>query len=207
MGNTYSVYFDRRKIQFLSQPPDQLNREDALVKDAVDWDTFVHFIDSEKSSLLVAGNNPARMFRQFATLFYNIEAAGGLVTDPSGYWLFIFRKNRWDLPKGKTEKNEPAEKAAIREVQEECGIDNLQIVQSLPQTYHVYPYSEKQWALKKTHWYFMKTSKCCRAEPQVSEGIIRAEWMHPDNLSEVLSNTYGNIKELLTLCQQLRKQG
>ncbi len=203
MENRYAVYFDHRKILFLPELPDQLNRKDTVIKDAVGWDTFKRFIDSEKSSLLCVSDNPSRMFRHFATFFHYIEAAGGLVADPTGYWLFIFRKSRWDLPKGKMEKDEPAEDAAIREVQEECGIGNLEVLHSLPKTYHVYPYLGDQWALKKTHWFFMKTSTCCRAEPQTSEGIIRAEWKHPDHLSEVMSNTYGNIKELLALCRQL----
>ena len=41
--------------------------------------------------------------------------------------LFIYRFNKWDLPKGKLNKGEKKQDCAIREVEEECGICNLQI--------------------------------------------------------------------------------
>ncbi len=54
-----------------------------------------------------------------------ITAAGGMVVNPKKEILFIYRNRRWDLPKGKTEKNEGIETCAIREVEEETGVRNL----------------------------------------------------------------------------------
>ena len=51
-----------------------------------------------------------------------IEAAGGLVKNENGDYLFIYRNDKWDLPKGKIEKDEKTKVAAVREVEEECGI-------------------------------------------------------------------------------------
>ena len=51
-----------------------------------------------------------------------IEAAGGLVINRKGEYLFIYRNDKWDLPKGKLEKGERKRQGAVREVEEECGI-------------------------------------------------------------------------------------
>ncbi len=206
MDITYAVFFDRRKISFLSEPLRPAACRGTLIKESANWEDFEEFIRSDKTSLAYVSKDPARLFRQFATMFQYVEAAGGLVSDPAGYWLFIFRRDRWDLPKGMMEQNEPVRDAAIREVTEECGIERLEILHPLPQTYHVYETQNGVWALKKTHWYYMQTKTCCQAEPQVSEGITRAEWKHPDHLADVMQNTYGNIKELLRFCQQFKKQ-
>ena len=67
-----------------------------------------------------------------------IIAAGGLVTNPQGQILWIFRRGFWDLPKGKVEKMESIEEAALREVEEECGIKQLVLDKLIDKTYHIY---------------------------------------------------------------------
>ncbi len=207
MENTYSVYYDCRKIQFLTGDKSGYTDQTIVSGRAPAWQDFERFIQGTDPHLLCVGRDPARLFREFAGHFTPVYAAGGLVADPTGYWLFIFRKGRWDLPKGMIEEGEEAEMAAIREVQEECGISRLYIVHPLPPTYHVYPYAGDRWALKKTQWFFMKTKTCCRAEPQISEGISKAAWKDPAEISEVLQNTYGNIRELLQYCKDISNSG
>ncbi len=205
MENNYSVFYDQREIAFLPGRPNIDSNFDIVTEHPVSWDLFMRFVEAGKGSLYCISNDPGRSFRQFATFFHFVGAAGGLVSDPTNYWLFIFRKGRWDLPKGFTEAGESPERAAIREVEEECGINNLRIIAQLPDTYHVYLDGESDWALKKTSWFFMKTGKCCQAEPQTSEGITKALWKHPDDLAEILGNTYGNIRELLSVGQRYRQ--
>lgn len=205
MENSYAVYHDAKKILFIRKFSDN-DPKNTMVESSVHWAGFSRFVHSDKQVLVYTGGNPGKMFREFSTLFHCIDAAGGLVTDPSGYFLFIYRRGRWDLPKGTVEKHETTEKAAIREIEEECGIRELEIVHALPKTYHVYPLDEQRWALKKTHWYFVRTKTCCRAEPQTSEGIMHAEWKHPGNLDEVFESTYANIRELLRLSLPLLNQ-
>ncbi len=205
MEDSYAVYYDAKTILFLQESCDR-SSGNAMTGNAVDWDTFFSFLHSDKTMLVFSGKDPAKLFRQFSTLFHCIDAAGGLVTDPSGYFLFIFKRGRWDLPKGSVEKHETVEKAAIREIEEECGIRKLEIVHALPKTFHVYPLDQKHWALKKTHWFFVRTSTCCQVDPQTSEGITLAEWKHPDALDEVYANTYANIRELLSASLPLVKR-
>lgn len=206
MDTAYAVFFDKRKISFLSESLRPAACRGVLVRNSVNWEDFAGFIRSDKTSLAYVSKDPGRLFRQFAAMFDYVEAAGGLVSDPAGHWLLIYRKNRWDLPKGMMEKNEPARHAAIREVTEECGVRKLEILHPLPLTYHVYEAQNGTWTLKKTHWYYMQTHICCKTKPQTSEGITHAEWIHPDQLSGVMQNTYGNIKELLTFARQFNTQ-
>ncbi len=218
MENSYSVFYDSRKIQFLGKGhqnngvqqldgEQQLTGEKLIVgKEGLSWEDFLAFIASGQSSLSVIGDHPARLFRRFATNFFHIDAAGGLVEDPTGYWLFIYRRACWDLPKGMLEEGESAEMAALREVEEECGIERLEIIHPLPHTYHVYPLKDDQWALKRTQWFYMKTLRCCQAEPQTSEGISMAAWKSPGDLHDVMENTYRNIKELIETCLKLKQK-
>lgn len=125
-----------------------------------------------------------------------IIAAGGLVQNLKGEFLFIFRRGKWDLPKGKTEKGEKIEDAAIREVQEECGISELKIIRPLLKTFHTYELKGKK-ILKETHWFLMKTNWQGKLIPQNEEDITEAIWVDKKIVKELLENTYDSIKEVV----------
>ncbi len=132
----------------------------------------------------------------FSAMFKIIEAAGGLVQNEEGKWLFIFRNGKWDLPKGKIEKGEKIRTAAIREVEEECGISKLQIVKELPSTYHTYFMEEKQ-VLKRTYWFEMRCADTSALVPQVEEGITDVQWLAKSEFKKVKTNTYESILDVL----------
>ena len=132
----------------------------------------------------------------FTSLFSYIEAAGGLVKDPRERLLFINRLGRWDLPKGKIEKGEDSPRAALREVCEETGLDSLDIVRSLPATYHIFERKGKL-RLKKTMWFEMRSGTYGPLYPQFDEDIIEARWFDKHELLLPLSNTYPAIRELV----------
>lgn len=122
-----------------------------------------------------------------------VSAAGGLVLNTDNEILFIKRFNVWDLPKGKIEKNEQKEEAAIREVEEECGITGLKIEQFLLTTYHFYKMSGKM-KIKETFWYLMKTNYSGELIPQLEEGITQVCFKNKSEAQEALQDTYTNIK-------------
>ena len=125
-----------------------------------------------------------------------IEASGGLVYNNKNQILMIFRNSKWDLPKGKLEAGEGIQECAVREVEEECGVRNLQIVNQLQSTYHTYQLNGKA-ILKCTYWFKMITNFNDELVPQIKEGITKVAWVDINDISEKLKNTYGNIKELL----------
>ena len=136
------------------------------------------------------------LFSYFTSLFKKIEAAGGLVKNNKDEWLFIFRNGKWDLPKGKVEKDEEIQKAAVREVEEECGVGRLSIVRELPATYHTYYLKEKA-ILKCTYWYEMNCSDSAMLVPQLEEGITEVKWFSKKELSKVYENTYESVVEVM----------
>lgn len=124
-----------------------------------------------------------------------IKAAGGIVKNDLNQVLFIFRNGKWDLPKGKMERGEDSRTAAIREVEEECGIKIDSSGKKIANTYHVYE-KDGQLVLKKTAWYSMRADKTVKLIPQIEEGITEVRWLSKSELSMVRDNTYPLIREL-----------
>ena len=136
-------------------------------------------------------------WEEFCSKHTLIKAAGGLVYNQEDKLLMIFRNGKWDLPKGKLEQGESIENCAIREVEEECGISNLQITEKLIDTYHIYKYKGKK-ILKRTFWFKMKSNFDGNLIPQTEEGIMKVVWIERHQIQEKLKNSYANIKALLS---------
>ena len=124
-----------------------------------------------------------------------IVAGGGLVVNQKGKVLFIKRNGKWDLPKGKVDKGETIESAAIREVEEETGVSGLTIDRFLKTTYHVFK-RNGEYRLKQTHWFVMSTSYSGNLIPEKSEGIVKVRWKGTRKIKKALRNSYMNIKIL-----------
>ncbi|MBP6334822.1 MAG: NUDIX domain-containing protein [Bacteroidia bacterium] len=154
-------------------------------------------IKKEWKGVLYLSDSPKRSWEEFVSLFQLQEAAGGLVKNELEEYLMIFRRDKWDLPKGKIDYDESPEVAALREVREECGVEELEIVKSLQTTFHSYPHKNKK-VLKKTHWYLMTGDSADILAPQLEEDIERVEWMDEQRIrEEVFVNTYHSIQQLL----------
>ena len=127
--------------------------------------------------------------------FREVEAAGGLVHNPEGEYLMIYRYDKWDLPKGHREEGEDIRSCAIREVEEETGVLSLQASRLLCSTYHTY-FREGRWHLKHTWWYDMTCPSAQKFVPQVDEGITKVAWVRPEQLPQYLANTWDSIREV-----------
>jgi 8-oxo-dGTP pyrophosphatase MutT (NUDIX family) len=123
------------------------------------------------------------------------RAGGGLVYNKMGEVLFIYRNGKWDLPKGGKEKREKISHAALREVEEETGVNRLIVSKKLQKTYHVFKRNGK-YKLKITHWFEMNTYFDGILVGQIDEGIEKVAWLNPEQIQEALKNSYENIKLL-----------
>ena len=123
------------------------------------------------------------------------KAGGGLVYNNNGKVLFIFRNGKWDLPKGGTDKGEEIEDTAMREVEEETGVNGLSISKKLQKTYHIFK-RNGVYKLKITHWFEMHSTYDGIPIGQAEEGIEKVEWKNPEQIKEALKNSYENIKLL-----------
>ena len=148
------------------------------------------------NSIGVFSNKFDIIINMFKKKFPEIIAAGGKVINNKSEILFIYRNKKWDLPKGKAEKNENISQTALREVEEETGIKNLSIIKPLDKTYHIFKRGSKNY-LKTTYWFEMKSDYNGKLKPQKKEGITRVEWIAVENLSSILPKSYANIRLLI----------
>ncbi len=154
-------------------------------------------------TVLVIGREVETMFENFSFHYQKVEAAGGLVRNAKEEWLLMYRLGKWDLPKGKVEKAETHLRAALREVEEETGLQPLRARSAIRfapyrqhATLHTYRLQEQR-ILKYTYWFRMDYRGSDNGRPQLEEGITRLEWAAPDRLGKYLRNTYGTIRDVL----------
>lgn len=122
-------------------------------------------------------------------------AGGGLITNPEGEILLMFRRGKWDLPKGKQDEGESLEECALREVTEETGLHHISMEGKITETYHYYPEKEKK-LLKHTHWYRMQFTGTELTVPQIEEDIQDIQWIKPAHLDKYLKYSYQNIMDV-----------
>lgn len=140
--------------------------------------------------------NEDKLLKKFLKKMPNVIAGGGKVYNDKGDVLFIYRNDKWDLPKGKIEGVESIEETAIREVMEETGVAGLEIIKPLETTYHIFKRNGR-YKLKITYWFEMKTSFSGDLYAQEFEGITKVAWLNPEQIKEALKNSYANIKLLI----------
>ena len=148
------------------------------------------------NSIGIFSNEFEIILNMFKKKYPEIIAAGGKVINNKSEILFIYRNKKWDLPKGKAEKNEIISETALREVEEETGIKNLSIIKPLDKTYHIFKRGGKNY-LKSTYWFEMQSDFIGKLKPQKKEGITRVEWIGIENLSSILAKSYANIRLLI----------
>lgn len=158
---------------------------------------FFDYIASSKKEICLSCKNLKMLPDLFYSAFKLIEAAGGIVKNKDGKYLFIYRNGYWDLPKGKLEKGEEIRSCAIREVEEECTISGLSIVNDLSPTYHMYELQKNKWALKISYWFEMYTNETKAPTPQKEEGITEAVWLSKNEIDKVRINMYPSILQLI----------
>ena len=149
------------------------------------------------TDVLIESTNLEATWMTFCSGYHELAAAGGVVKDAEGHVLWIQRNGKWDLPKGKLEHGESLEEAAIREVFEETGIENVTITGEAFNTFHTYE-AGGVIHLKSTFWYPMRHEGVqTKGRPQAIEGITDVTWLQPPFSEQVLAKTFGSIKVVL----------
>lgn len=147
--------------------------------------------------LFICHDDPDLLRNEFFSYFKFIRASGGLVYNINkDEVLFIKRSGIWDLPKGKSEKEEDNQKTALREVSEETGLKSLILEKSIIKTYHTYNIGEIP-VLKETEWFKMRTDRSEKTKPQVKENITEVRWINKSDIPKILDNTYLSIIDVL----------
>ena len=193
----YKVFFNQKPIILTTSFVEQTLDSPVFFLKFTHKKSIVTALKSKKvKQLYLYHAKEERMWQLFYALFKVVEAAGGIVQhSQSNKFLFIYRNNKWDIPKGRIERGESIQAAAIREVEEETGVKGLTIVRSLPTTLHLFHRNGK-YRLKKTFWYAMQTNYEQSLSPQIEEGIQKAEWVSKDKVPQLFENAYANIRLL-----------
>lgn len=137
-----------------------------------------------------------KLKKSFFKHFTVIKAGGGAVLNNKNELLMIFRRGKWDLPKGKLDDGESIEQCALREVREETGITDIELGEKVTVTYHIYREFGKA-ILKESHWYKMKCGSEREPVPQTEEDITEIKWVGLKNLEKYTSNTFQTIKDVI----------
>ena len=148
------------------------------------------------SEVRLIHKNPDKVLKKFLKKLPNVIAGGGKVYNNKGEILFIYRNDKWDLPKGKAERKETIEETSIREVEEETGVKGLEIKKLLDTTYHIFKRNGR-YKIKITYWFEMKTSYSGNLHPQQNEDITKVAWLNKKETEKALENSYANIKLLV----------
>ena len=199
----YKIYYNNRLIILSNRIPKTFEKDSGLFYKYQDKVELLEIINAfEKflhiQTLYIQHESEDELLEKVKSFYTVIEAAGGIVYNNNKQVLLIFRKGKWDLPKGKVEKGEFYKQTALREVQEECGLQQLETGNHLFDTYHVYVQDNEK-ILKRTIWYEMVLKSDEVPVPQTSEDITEVKWFDYDNLGEVMKNTYASLKEMFPL--------
>jgi len=204
------IYFNDKPL-FLTDDIDSeiepfVHHDDAIFIDEFSNPGIKSMIHEMREEKVHAGifyhNKFDELKKAFWKKFTIVIAAGGLVLNENDEILLMFRRGKWDLPKGKMDKGETVEDCALRETREETGLEDLKMEKSITTTYHTYDESGKH-ILKETYWYLIRGSKDNELIPQETEQISKLEWVKPSALKDYSRNMYSSIKEVLRECDYL----
>ena len=198
------IYFNDKPL-FLCDSIDEtiepyVHHDDAIFIDELDSHTIKAMIHEMQLEKIHAGvffhDDLEALKKAFYKKFTIIQAGGGLVLNEKNEILLIFRKGKWDLPKGKLDKGETISACAVREAEEETGLKNVQLIEPLIITYHTYHEGSK-FILKESHWYTMKVSGNQTLTPQTEEDILEVKWITKVEAKQYFPECYPSVVDVL----------
>ncbi len=192
VNNTPIILSTKKSIDGYKTLPIKKVEFPTVIRDILDKETT-----GEEAKYHFYHKNEDKLMEHLYSKLPVVIAGGGKAYNAQDQILFIYRNGKWDLPKGKIEKNEHIETAAIREVEEETGVTGLEITKFLYKTYHVFK-RNGEFRLKVTYWFEMKTEYEGDLIPQKEEGITKVKWKNKKKAKKALTNSYANIKKLFS---------
>jgi len=212
MKASYCIYFDEKP--FLIIP---VVDEETRLLEAVPTTDVINGLDENAISdainrleqipsgaVIVYTEHTEKAFNILKKHFSLIQAGGGLVVNEKEEYLFIFRRGKWDLPKGKLDEGESIAECALREVEEETGLQQITLLDHLCNTYYVYRERGK-FILKESVWFDMLCKSGQSLTPQLEEDILEIRWLTPADWHSIYDNTFPSIKDVLKASGKLAK--
>ena len=198
------IYFDNKPL-FLCDNVDAslqpyIHHDDAVFIDELNLHTIKSMIHEMQDTSVHAGVFFHKDLKELKNAFFKkftlVRAAGGFVLNENDAVLIMFRRGKWDLPKGKMDKKETFEECAVRETEEETGLKNIKLRSPLITTYHTYHEGSK-YVLKETKWFTMNVNGEQKLTPQATEQITKLEWVDKNDLKKHLQNSFPSVNDVL----------
>jgi 8-oxo-dGTP pyrophosphatase MutT (NUDIX family) len=198
------IYFDDKPL-FLCDDLDAtiqpyVHHDDAVFIDELNLHTIKSMIHEMEKPSVHAGvffhKDLEELKTNFIKKFMLVRAGGGFVQNENNEVLMMFRRGKWDLPKGKLDKKETIEECAIRETEEETGLKNIELSSPLITTYHTYHEGTRH-VLKETKWFKMKVTSEQALTPQIKEQITKLEWVGKNDLERYKKNSFPSVNDVL----------
>jgi len=195
------IYFGNKPLLISDKKKEQLHpyiddEQTIVLEDLVELPSLIKRMQDNDTTAGIILHEVSSALEIIKKEFTVIEASGGLVYSKDNKVLLIFRRGKWDLPKGKLDEGEDLVTCALREVEEETGLSNLKYEQNLCITYHTY-YEKQQHILKESHWHLMKGNDEERLVPQTDEDIEKCVWVTIQDLAPYLENAPASIIDVL----------
>ena len=199
-----TIYFEDKPVFLCDEITPEINEyrhhPDAVYIDELSTaaiNSLLHEIKKPRfHAAIIFDKDFLKLKADFFKHFQLIKAGGGLVKNKHEEILMIYRRRKWDLPKGKLDEGETIEECAKREVEEETGLHKINVIRPLKITYHTYQLFGKH-ILKESHWYLMKVIGDEKLIPQTEEEITEIAWVKKEDLKDYLNNTFPTIKLVL----------
>jgi ADP-ribose pyrophosphatase YjhB (NUDIX family) len=204
MNFTRKIYYNDKPLVLTTDKEVYINdhpaAEEYFIMNGADVKSFSQAIQQMDKpgarGAIIEDASPEALIEQLQVMYQPIDAGGGLVYNEHGEVLMIFRRGKWDLPKGKLDEGEDIEACALREVTEETGLSDLQLGKKICDTYHIYSQNGEH-LLKHTAWYTMQGSSAQKLKPQKAENIMEARWVAQKDLAPLVGKSYEAIREVI----------
>jgi 8-oxo-dGTP pyrophosphatase MutT (NUDIX family) len=201
----YKNFFNSKPLFIVSrinkEIEEYLHHEDTVLIDEFNSHSVKAMLHEMALEKIHAGvfvhHDETEVFSAIKRKYNFVQAAGGFVYTEDNKILLIFRRAKWDLPKGKLDEGEELESCALREIKEETGIQQIRSEGKLCTTWHTYHQDGRHW-LKESHWFMVKGIKQNELVPQLEEDIEKCEWVAVDQLAPYLENSLGSIIDVVT---------
>ena len=190
----YKVFANRLPIVLTSKAK-YLSNENTFLLSSLEIDEILKKLRKHKKIYLFFPKKKD-LIKEFKSKIKTIYASGGIVKNKKSEILFIFRRGKWDLPKGKADNGETKKQTALREVKEETGVKELVINKFFRTSFHIVR-SNKKYYLKETTWYLMSSNYEGDLIPQIDEGIKSVKWKNLNQVKKIKEKTFKNISIIL----------
>ena len=197
------IYFGNKPLIIANEKTEEINPylDDTNSKvlqtnEQAQIQSLIREMSDEKLTAAIILGDVMETMKTIRNEFTVIQASGGMVYSFDKKVLLIFRRGKWDLPKGKLDDGEDLVECALREVREETGLDSLNYLDFISISYHTY-YENDNHILKESHWYLLEGNEKELLIPQTDEDIENCEWVAIKDLPPYLENAPSSIIDVV----------